>query len=90
MSELQCPKCHVDTLYRYGKTRAGKQRYLCLACGRQFTPDSGRIEPHERPLCIACGKPMHVYKREKGFTRFRCSDYPKCKTFLKMIIKEMP
>ncbi len=31
---------------------------------------------------------MHIYKRENSTIRFRCSDYPACKTFKKQKIKE--
>jgi transposase-like protein len=85
----QCPKCLLDTVYRYGKTKGGMQRYLCLSCGRQFTENSVKHEPHERPLCPACGRAMHVYKKEKGFMRYRCSNYPKCRTYLKMKEREI-
>ncbi|WP_373878670.1 IS1/IS1595 family N-terminal zinc-binding domain-containing protein [Desulforhabdus amnigena] len=88
MAGVKCPRCGAETVYRYGKTKQGKQRYLCLACGLQFTPGSRRVEPAERPVCPACGKPMHVYKRENGATRFRCSNYPECKCFKKILEKE--
>ncbi|MHC1743907.1 MAG: IS1 family transposase [Syntrophobacteraceae bacterium] len=77
-----CPACSADTYYRYGKTRQGKQKYLCLMCGRQFTPGRKREEIRERPACPSCQSPMHAYKRETGSIRFRCSSYPKCRTFL--------
>ncbi|MBI5607111.1 MAG: IS1 family transposase [Deltaproteobacteria bacterium] len=37
-----CPDCRADALYRYGRIWTGKQRYICLLCGRQFTPGSTR------------------------------------------------
>jgi hypothetical protein len=27
---------------------------------------------------------MHIYMRSDSFIRFRCSDYPKCRTFTKL------
>ncbi|MCU0589682.1 MAG: hypothetical protein MUF52_16225 [Syntrophobacteraceae bacterium] len=80
---IMCPACHSEAFYRYGRTRQGKQRFLCLLCGRQFTVDRKRIEVHDRPACPACGSPMHAYKREHDGIRFRCSEYPLCRTFLK-------
>ncbi len=83
-----CPECSADAYYRYGKTRQGKQKYLCLMCGRQFTPGRKREEVRERPACPACQNSMHVYKREGDGIRFRCSSYPKCRTFLTLTYQE--
>ncbi|MEW5744574.1 MAG: IS1 family transposase [Nitrospirota bacterium] len=80
---VKCPECDLDALYRYGRTGQGKQRFLCLLCGRQFTQDAARHEVKCKPECPRCGKRMHLYKREGKVFRFRCSDYPLCKTFKK-------
>jgi hypothetical protein len=82
---VYCPRCRSEAIYRYGKTVNGKKRFLCQVCRRQFSlkrPD--RLGDQERPACPACGKPMHVYMRQCSTVRFRCSDYPSCRTFLKM------
>jgi DNA-directed RNA polymerase subunit RPC12/RpoP len=81
---IHCPKCQSDALNRYGKTANGKKRYLCLVCGRQFITNPVRKTPQERPPCPKCGKPMHCYKREPDLIRFRCSDYPNCRTYVKL------
>jgi transposase-like protein len=79
-----CPRCRSDAIYRYGKTVSGKKRFLCQVCRRQFSLNRpGRLSVQERPACPACGRPMHVYMRHGGTFRFRCSDYPSCRTFLK-------
>ena len=84
ISAVVCPRCASEAIYRYGRTVAGHKRYLCQVCRRQFTlAASIWLSAAERPACPACGKPMHVYMRLAGLTRFRCSDYPNCKTFLK-------
>lgn len=84
ISGVVCPRCASEAIYRYGRTVAGHKRYLCQVCRRQFTlAASIWLSAAERPACPACGKPMHVYMRLAGLTRFRCSDYPNCKTFLK-------
>jgi len=87
--EIKCPSCNSDALYRYGRAWTGKQRYLCLICGRQFTTGTSRTEGRNNPRCPACGKLMHVYKRENSVIRFRCSSYPACKTFKKLEIKDI-
>jgi hypothetical protein len=80
-----CPRCRSDAIYRYGKTARGKKRYLCQVCRRQFSlKRSDRLGVSERPTCASCGKPMHVYMRTGDTIRFRCADYPRCRTFLKM------
>jgi len=87
---LQCPYCNSEALYKYGRIRTGKQRYLCVMCGKQFTPTSRRCIVKNRPVCPECGGLMHLYKREGDVVRFRCACYPKCKTyFKKMEIKEV-
>jgi transposase-like protein len=79
-----CPRCRSDAIYRYGKTVNGRKRYLCQVCHRQFSlKRSGQLEASERPACPTCGKPMHVYMRQRKWIRFRCADYPDCRTFLK-------
>ena len=84
-----CPTCGSEAVYRHGHTKAGKQRYRCLLCGRQFTPDSCRRQLVERPRCPQCGLEMHLYKVDEGAARFRCSRYPSCKTYLKLAKGEM-
>jgi len=86
--EVKCTSCNSDALYKYGKIRSGKQRFICLMCGKQFTPGSERLEAKGKPVCPECGRPMHLYKIEGEVIRFRCSAYPACKTFKKFRIKE--
>lgn len=78
-----CPACGVESCYRYGHTAHGKQRLLCLVCGRQFTLDPSHVPGVGHPACPRCGRAMHLYKRENGVLRFRCSRYPECRTYLK-------
>lgn len=80
--EITCPHCNSEAVYKYGKAWTGRQRYLCLACRKQFTFSEKRLKETKKPHCPACGKLMHVYKREALKVRFRCSLYPACKTFL--------
>lgn len=86
--EVKCPDCNSDALYKYGKTRIGKQRFVCLMCGKQFTPNAERCEAKGKPLCPVCGKLMHLYRIEGEIIRFRCSGYPGCRTFKKYRIME--
>lgn len=38
MEDVRCPECNGSKLERYGKTKAGKQKFRCLEpfCRRQF------------------------------------------------------
>jgi transposase-like protein len=83
-NEIQCPFCESGAVYKYGKIKTGKQRYLCMICGRQFTPGVKRTEMKDKPVCPACGRSMHLYMREDSVIRFRCSYYPECKTYVKV------
>lgn len=80
---IRCPSCGSEAYNRYGRVRSGKQRYCCLSCGRQFVESGARRPMENRPTCPKCGARMHVYARNGNIIRFRCSNYPKCKTFLK-------
>lgn len=82
--KIQCPSCRSDAVYRYGTIGTGKQRYICLLCERQFVPDAKNIQFIDKPNCPKCGKTMHSYMKGVEYMRFRCSDYPKCKTYLKV------
>jgi hypothetical protein len=90
IKEVKCPFCSSGAVYKYGKIKSGKQRFYCIICGRQFTHNARRILCDFRPTCRKCGTMMHIYKREKDFTRFRCAHYPQCKTYIKILIKKEP
>ena len=87
-SEVKCPKCGSEAIYRYGKTHNGKPRLICVLCRRQFSVGARKCEVQDRPSCPKCGRPMHLYKREKGSIRFRCSAYPQCRTYKKIVVEE--
>ncbi len=72
ISGMACPRCGAEAIYRYGRTKAGHTRYLCQVCRRQFTLNA--------PVWLSAG--------QRTLTRFRCSDYPNCRTFLKRTGKE--
>ncbi len=77
----------AESFNRYGRTANGKQRYICLACNRQFVENGKKEIAAARPACPICRKKMHVYMREQDFTRFRCSDYPLCRGFMKIHLR---
>ncbi len=50
MNNLRCPQCGVSHTKKNGHTHYGKQNHRCLDCGRQFVPDSQRIDEATRAL----------------------------------------
>jgi transposase-like protein len=80
--------CGSEALYKYGKVLNGLQRIKCLMCGRSFVPGHVRVILKNRPACPECGKGMHLYRREAESLRFRCSGYPECRVYLKVMNKE--
>jgi ssDNA-binding Zn-finger/Zn-ribbon topoisomerase 1 len=82
--EVTCPQCGAKAVYRYGKYRE-EQKYTCVVCGRQFIPGHERRFLNPRPVCDRCGKKMHLYMDADKYTRFRCSGYPECRSFLKVL-----
>ncbi len=81
MSGISCPRCGSEAFNRYGRTKNGKQRFICLVCDRQFINGETNRSIGPRPNCSVCGKPMHVYMRAKDIIRFRCAAYPECRTY---------
>ncbi len=49
---MNCLKCQSEQITKYGHTHYGKQRFRCLACGRQFVekPTRQPIPPETRAL----------------------------------------
>ncbi|MBN1103820.1 MAG: topoisomerase DNA-binding C4 zinc finger domain-containing protein [Deltaproteobacteria bacterium] len=89
LSDLpKCPQCGSEALYRYGKIRSGKNRFLCLSCNRQFVLNPSRKHDVPGPVCPKCGRKMHVYSRKVNAIRYRCANYPECRTFIKIPTKE--
>jgi transposase-like protein len=86
---ISCPECHAEAVNKYGKTAGRKQRYICLVCSRQFVADPEKNILRTRPHCPNCGKTMHSYMKGEDHIRFRCSDDPTCRTFLKVSLSKL-
>lgn len=83
-SPIRCPSCQGEAVNKYGRTQGGKQRYLCLVCGRQFVRDKPWQDTKNRPRCPLCGGKMHIYITDEDITRYRCARYPSCRGFTKV------
>jgi transposase-like protein len=84
----KCPACASEAIYRYGHIKNGKQRFRCMVCGRQYVLGVVRSEKEDRPDCPQCGLKMHLYMRDKTSLRYRCADYPRCKTYKKISLHQ--
>ena len=85
-SEYECPECHRQLVYRFGKNG----RFLSCSgypdCKFACPCDKeGKMVPEEvtEHRCPKCGKPM-VHKRGRFGAFLGCSDYPNCKTTLRL------
>ncbi|WP_286172843.1 IS1/IS1595 family N-terminal zinc-binding domain-containing protein, partial [Caproiciproducens sp. MSJ-32] len=59
VNKITCPRCHSHNLYRFGKDKAGNQKYQCKDCRRQFTFEDCRGKKNRilrgYPRCPVCG-----------------------------------
>lgn len=49
---IRCPKCGSSRLARYGMTPAGKQKYRCLECRRQFVTGTDHLLGPEKKTVV--------------------------------------
>ena len=51
-TNIKCPRCHSEKLYKFGFDKQANQKYQCKECGRQFAPDSVSSRPKSKyPRC---------------------------------------
>ena len=78
--QIHCPKCNNNhSFYRYGKDKAGFQKYLCRKCGHQFAPDApagkpGKPRTRPYPSCPVCGKATFLHHDKEHYSNYRCCD----------------
>ena len=44
-TNIKCPRCHSDKLYKFGFNKQAKQKYQCKQCKRQFALGDGDGRP---------------------------------------------
>lgn len=86
--DVRCPVCESEAVYKYGHVKTGRQRLKCVLCGRQFVPGFARHEVAGRPVCPQCGNKMHLYMHDNKMLRFRCSEYPVCRSYTKISLEK--
>jgi transposase-like protein len=78
-TEIKCTFCGAAAIYKYGRIGTGKQRYLCIMCGKQFTLPPKKQEWKNKPFCPKCGSihaPVQKRKRNRPFSLFAVSRLP--------------
>ena len=71
--DVPCPKCGLLNLRKYGKTRAGRQKYRCSnpGCRRQFVAGSDhlldpKVKDRVEKLLSAGEHPVRISQAEAG------------------------
>ena len=58
-TNIKCPRCNSDKLYKFGMNKQAKQKYQCKQCKRQFAIGDGDGRPKlNNPKCPRCGKEL--------------------------------
>lgn len=68
-----CPHCFSKTFYRYGKDKAGNQKFLCKSCAKQFTSKSNSRKQLGYPKCPVCGAETYLHHDYQYYSRFKCN-----------------
>jgi len=73
---LKCPKCNNNHhFHKFGKDKFGYQKYRCLVCKHQFTPDNPtKLRMKKYPPCPMCGKSSFLHHDYRDYSNFRCGD----------------
>ena len=74
-TNIKCPRCHSNKLYKFGLDNQANQKYQCQNCKRQFAPDkvSSRVLKNY-PRCPKCGKGIYLHHSYKHYNRYKCNN----------------
>ncbi|WP_142414231.1 IS6 family transposase [Hathewaya massiliensis] len=74
-TNVKCPRCHSDKLYKFGLDKQANQKYQCKECKRQFAPDSVTTKSKcNYPRCPKCGKATYLHHKYKHYNRYKCGN----------------
>lgn len=77
-TNLKCPRCCSDKIYKFGLDKQANQKYQCRECKRQFTFESINkllIHKHPKcPKCPKCGKATYLHHKYKHYNRYKCGN----------------
>ena len=75
-----CPEYFSKNLYKYGKDKAGKQKYQCKTYHKQFTKDTSAKQKLNYPNCPVFGSQICLYQDYEHQSR------PDLNVILKIVI----
>ena len=74
-TNIKCPRCNSDKLYKFGMNKQAKQKYQCKQCKRQFSLGDGDGRPKlNNPKCPRCGKGTYLHHAYKHYNRYKCNN----------------
>ena len=74
-TNIKCPRCHSEKLYKFGLDKQANQKYQCQKCKRQFAPDSvSNPIISKYPRCPKCNKATYLHYEYKHCNRYKCSN----------------
>ena len=74
-TNIKCPRCNSDKLYKFGMNKQAKQKYQCKQCKRQFAIGDGDGRPKlNNPKCPRCGKGTYLHHSYKHYNRYKCNN----------------
>ena len=74
-TNIRCPRCHSDKLYKFGFDKQANQKYQCQKCKRQFIASDGIGRPKMNyPKCPKCNKSTYLHHSYKHYNRYKCSN----------------
>lgn len=60
-TNIKCPRCHSNKLYKFGFDKQANQKYQCKICKRQFAlGDDDGLPKMNYPRCPKCGKGTYI------------------------------
>ena len=73
-TNIKCPRCNSDKLYKFGMNKQAKQKYQCKQCKRQFAigDGDGRPKLNNPKMKTRCGKEL-TYIIHKHYNRYKCT-----------------
>ena len=74
-TNIRCPRCHSNKLYKFGFDKQANQKYQCKKCKRQFIASDGDGVPKMKyPKCPKCDKGTYLHHSYKHYNRYKCNN----------------
>lgn len=74
-TNIKCPRCNSDKLYKFGLNKHANQKYQCKQYKHQFTLGDGDGLPKMNyPKCPKYGKCTYLHHAYKHYNRYKCNN----------------